>query len=75
MTSSKVVRELPAAHPPEIPRHALDFVARGNPVGQTARNLGISDLCLRSWMARDAVDCESQAGIRLRAVFASPDRI
>ncbi|QEW03500.1 helix-turn-helix domain-containing protein [Microbacterium lushaniae] len=43
---------MPAAHPPEFRRRALDLVAQGNPVGQTARNLGISESCLRNWMTR-----------------------
>lgn len=38
MIVSEGVREMPAAHPPEFRRRALDLVAQGNPVGQTARD-------------------------------------
>ncbi|MBF4561959.1 transposase [Microbacterium sp. VKM Ac-2870] len=54
---------MPAAHPPEFRRRALDLVAQGNPVGQTARDLGISESCLRNWMNRDAVDSGRKPGL------------
>jgi transposase len=63
MIVSEGVREMPAAHPPEFRRRALDLVAQGNPVGQTARDLGISESCLRYWMNRDAVDSGRKAGV------------
>ena len=48
---------MPAAHPPEFRRRALDLVAQGNPVAQTARDLGISESCLRNWLhAADVED-------------------
>lgn len=54
---------MPAAHPPEFRRRALDLVARGNPVAQTARDLGISESCLRNWMNRDAIDAGRKPGV------------
>ena len=54
---------MPAAHPPEFRRRALDLVAQGNPVAQTARDLGISESCLLNWMNRDAVDAGRKAGV------------
>jgi len=63
MIVSEGVREMPAAHPPEFRRRTLDLVAQGNPVGQTARDLGISESCLRNWMNRDAVDSGRKAGV------------
>ncbi|GAA3212996.1 transposase [Microbacterium terregens] len=54
---------MPAAHPPEFRRRALDLVAQGNPVSQTARDLGISESCLRNWMNRDAVDTGRKPGL------------
>lgn len=54
---------MPAAHPPEFRRRALGLVAQGNPVAQTARDLGISESCLRNWMNRDAVDAGRKAGV------------
>lgn len=53
---------MPAAHPPEFRHRALDLVAQGNPVSQTACDLGISESCLRNWMNRDAVDSGRKAG-------------
>ena len=54
---------MPAAHSPEFRRRALDLVAQGSPVGQTARDLGISESCLRNWMNRDGVDSGRKAGV------------
>lgn len=54
---------MPAAHSPEFRRRALDLVARGNPVGQTARDLGISESCLRNWMSRKAIDSGRNPGL------------
>lgn len=45
MIVSEGVREMPAAHPPEFRRRALDLDGQGNPVAQTARDLGISESC------------------------------
>ena len=47
---------MPPAKPPEFRRRALDLVAQGNPVGQVAEDLGISDSCLRRWMSIDDMD-------------------
>ncbi|RBO72269.1 hypothetical protein DSP71_11830 [Microbacterium sp. H6] len=63
MIVSEGVRDMPAAHPPEFRRRALDLVAQGNPDAQTARDLGISESCLRNWMNRDAVDSGRKAGV------------
>lgn len=54
---------MPAARPPEFRRRAPDLVAQGSLVGQTARDLGISESCLRNWMNRDAVDSGRKAGV------------
>ncbi|WP_130280906.1 transposase [Microcella alkaliphila] len=54
---------MPAAHPPEFRRRALDLVAQGNPVAQTAGDLGSSESCLRNWMHRDAVDSGRRPGV------------
>ena len=47
---------MPAPKPPEFRRRALDLVEQGEPVAQVARNLGISESCLRRWMDRADVD-------------------
>ena len=54
---------MPAAKPPEFRRRALDLVTSGEPVIQVARNLGISESCLRRWMAQDAVDTGRAEGL------------
>ena len=54
---------MPAAHPPEFRRRALDLVAQGNPVGRTARDLGISESCLRNWMSRAEIDSGHRPGL------------
>lgn len=54
---------MPAVRPPEFRRRALDLVAQGNPVGQVARDLGISESCLRRWMSIDDVDAGRKEGL------------
>ena len=54
---------MPAPKPPEFRRRALDLVAQGEPVTQVARNLGISESCLRRWMEQDAVDAGRKEGL------------
>jgi transposase-like protein len=54
---------MPAPKPPEFRRRALDLVGQGEPVAQVARNLGISESCLRRWMERDAVDAGRKEGL------------
>ncbi|WP_425561447.1 transposase [Microbacterium binotii] len=71
MIVSEGVREMPAAHPPDFRRRALDLVAQGNPVGQIARDLGISESCLRNWMNRDAVDAGRKPASRRMSTRSS----
>ena len=54
---------MPAAKSPEFWRRALDLVAQGNPVGQVAKDLGISEWCLRRWMSIDDVDAGRKEGL------------
>ena len=54
---------MPAPKPPEFRRRALDLVGQGEPVAQVARNLGISESCLRRWMEQDAVDAGRKEGL------------
>ena len=49
---------MPAAKAPKYRRRVLDLVAQGNPVGQLARDLGISESCLRRWISIDGVDAD-----------------
>lgn len=54
---------MPASKSPEFRRRALDLVAQGEPVAATARNLGISESCLRRWMSQDEVDRGDRNGL------------
>lgn len=54
---------MPAAKSPEFRRRALDLVEQGEPVVQVARNLGISESCLRRWMSQAEVDAGHREGL------------
>jgi transposase len=44
---------VPRPHPPEFRRRAVELARLGEkPVAQIATDLGISDSCLRNWMAQ-----------------------
>ena len=54
---------MPAPKPPEFGRRALDLVAQGEPVARVAKDLGISESCLRRWMQIDDVDAGRKPGL------------
>jgi len=54
---------MPAAKPKEFRRRALDLVRQGERPAGVARDLGISESCLRRWMAQDDVDAGRKAGV------------
>lgn len=55
---------MPAAHPPEFRRRAVDLARLGEkPVAAIAKDLGISESCLRRWMALDDVDAGRRPGL------------
>ncbi|BDO42085.1 transposase [Cellulomonas sp. NTE-D12] len=55
---------MPAAKPPEFRRRAVDLARSGQqPVAKVASDLGISESCLRRWMAQDDVDAGRREGI------------
>jgi transposase-like protein len=44
---------MPAPHPPEFRQRAIELARqKGRPVAQVAKSLGISESCLRNWMAQ-----------------------
>jgi transposase len=44
---------VPAPHPPEFRRRAVELAREGaKPVAKLAKDLGISESCLRNWMAQ-----------------------
>ena len=54
---------MPAAHPPEFRHRAIDLVRQpGARVAQVAKDLGISESCLRRWIEVDAVDTGRKEG-------------
>ncbi|MGV8978917.1 MAG: IS3 family transposase [Cellulomonas sp.] len=55
---------MPAAKPPEFRRRAVDLARSGQqPVAKIASDLGISESCLRRWMAQDDVDADRREGV------------
>jgi transposase len=54
---------MPGPHPPEFRRRAVELTweldddgNRGHPIAQLARDLKISESCLRNWLAADEVE-------------------
>jgi transposase-like protein len=61
---------MPRPHPPEFRRRAVELASqrgpdgeRLQPVAKTAGDLGISESCLRSWMAQAGVDAGTRPGL------------
>jgi len=55
---------MPAAHPPEFRRRAIDLVRQpGAGVAQVAKDLGISESGLRRWMGQDDIDAGRKEGL------------
>lgn len=55
---------MPAPRPPEFRRRAVELARQGEqPVAQIAKDLGISESCLRRWMAIDDVDTGRVEGV------------
>ena len=55
---------MPVAKPLEFRRRAVDLVRRGEQsVPQIAKDLGISESCLRRWMSVDDIDAGRRPGV------------
>jgi len=55
---------MPRPHPPEFRQRAVELVRlHEQPVARIAADLGISESCLRRWMARADVDEGRRAGL------------
>jgi transposase-like protein len=55
---------MPRPHPPEFRRRAVELARlREKPVAEIARDLGISDSCLRNWLAQADVDDGARPGL------------
>jgi transposase len=55
---------MPRPHPPEFRQRAVELARlREKPIAKIAEDRGISDSCLRSWMARADVDDGRRPGL------------
>lgn len=58
---------MPRPHPPEFRRRAVELARlRDKPVAQIAEDLGISDSCLRNWMAQADIEEGRREGLTSR---------
>jgi transposase len=58
---------MPRPHPPEFRQRAVGLARlREKPVAQIATDLGISDSCLRNWMAQADIDEGRREGLSSR---------
>jgi transposase len=57
---------MPAPHPPEFRRRAVELAREGTkPVAELANDLGISQSCLRNWMTQAGTDENGGSATRL----------
>ena len=55
---------MPAPHPLEFRRRAVELARlRDKPVREIAKDLGISESCLRNWVAKAEVDAGERPGL------------
>jgi transposase-like protein len=55
---------MPAPHPPEFRRRAVGLAREKTaPVAQIAKDLGISESCLRNWMTRADIEEGKKEGL------------
>ena len=58
---------MPRPHPPEFRQRAVELARlRDKPVAQIATDLGISDSCLRNWMAQADIEEGRREGLTSR---------
>lgn len=63
MMTSEKESVMPVAKSSEFRRRALELVDQGEPVAQVAKNLGISESCLRRWRREEAIDAGVVEGL------------
>jgi transposase-like protein len=57
---------VPAPHPPEFRRRAVELAREETkPVAELAKDLGISQSCMRNWMTQADADESGGSGARL----------
>lgn len=55
---------MPRPHPEEFRRRAVQLARTGDQsLGQIARDLGISESCLRNWMRKDEIETGDRDGL------------
>lgn len=55
---------MPAPHPPEFRQRAVELARlREKPIRQIAWDLGISESCLRNWLAQADTDAGAREGL------------
>lgn len=54
---------MPVAKSPEFRRRALELVDQGESVAQVAKNLAISESCLRRWRREEDIDAGVVEGL------------
>lgn len=55
---------MPAAHPKEFPDDVVAVARRGeSPLAQVAKDFGISESCLRNWLAKADVEAGIRPGV------------
>jgi transposase len=60
---------MPAPHPPEFRQRAVELARQGTtPVSKIAKDLGISDSCLRNWMHQADADADGSGSDEKKAV-------
>src|SRR3954447_20230157 len=55
---------MPAPHPPEFRQRAVELArSRDKPIREVAKDLGISESCLRNWLAQADTDEGKREGL------------
>ena len=55
---------MPPPHPPEFRRRAIELAReRAKPIAQIAADIGISESCLRNWLAQADIDEGHKQGL------------
>ncbi|MFG3604861.1 transposase [Micromonospora chersina] len=55
---------MPAPHPPEFRQRAVELARlRDKPIREIAKDLGISESCLRNWLAQADADDGKRGGL------------
>jgi transposase-like protein len=55
---------MPAPHPPEFRQRAIELARlKEQPISQVAKSLGISESCLRNWLAQADADEGKRDGL------------